>query len=72
MGYDEHYVGGGGAAGSNASITFVEDGIVNTKQVVPAEKIINAIPFYTRVWESGAEWAQGVNAHDECPSGLDC
>ncbi len=52
MGYDEHYVGGG-AAGSNASITFVEDGIVNTKQVVPAEKIINAIPFYTRVWESG-------------------
>ena len=52
MGYDEHYVGGG-AAGSNASIGFVEDGIVNTKEVVPAEKIINAIPFYTRVWESG-------------------
>ena len=46
MGYDEHYVGGG-AAGSNASIGFVEDGIVNTKEVVPAEKIINAIPFYT-------------------------
>lgn len=52
MGYDEHYVGGG-VAGSNASIGFVEDGIVNTKQVVPAEKIINAVPFYTRVWESG-------------------
>lgn len=54
MGYDEHYVGGG-AAGSNASIKFVEDGIVNTKEVVPAEKIINAIPFYTRVWESGPD-----------------
>lgn len=54
MGYDEHYVGGG-AAGSNASIGFVEDGIVNTKAVVPAEKIINAIPFYTRVWESGPD-----------------
>lgn len=52
MGYDEHYVGGG-AAGSNASINFVESGIANTKEVVPAEKIINAIPFYTRVWESG-------------------
>ena len=52
MAYDEHYVGGG-AAGSNASIKFVEDGIANTKEVVPAEKIINAIPFYTRVWESG-------------------
>ena len=54
MGYDEHYVGGG-AAGSNASITFVENGIVNTMEVVPAQKIINAVPFYTRVWESGPD-----------------
>ncbi len=54
MAYDEHYVGGG-AAGSNASIKFVEDGIIDTKDVVPAEKIINAIPFYTRVWETGSE-----------------
>lgn len=52
MGYDEYYVGGG-AAGPNASIKFVEDGIINTKEVVPADKIINAIPFYTRIWESG-------------------
>lgn len=52
MGYDEYYVGGG-AAGPNASIKFVEDGIKNTKEVVPADKIINAIPFYTRIWESG-------------------
>lgn len=52
MGYDEHYAGGG-AAGSNASISFVESGITNTKASVPAEKIINAVPFYTRVWESG-------------------
>ncbi|MCD8039068.1 MAG: glycosyl hydrolase family 18 protein [Lachnospiraceae bacterium] len=54
MGYDEHYVGGG-VAGSNASIDFVENGIVNTKESVPAEKIINAIPFYTRVWASGPD-----------------
>ena len=54
MGYDEHYVGGG-EAGSNASIGFVESGITNTKEVVPADKIINAVPFYTRVWESGAD-----------------
>lgn len=50
MGYDEHYAGGG-VAGSVASIGFVESGIANTKAVVPKEKIINAIPFYTRVWE---------------------
>jgi spore germination protein YaaH len=54
MAYDEHYVGGG-EAGSNSSISFVENGIVDTKEVVPAEKIINAIPFYTRVWESGSD-----------------
>ncbi len=54
MGYDEHYVGGG-EAGSNASIGFVEDGIMRTKEEVPADKIINAIPFYTRVWESGTD-----------------
>lgn len=58
MGYDEHYVGGG-EAGSNASIDFVEKGIIDTKSVVPADKIINAIPFYTRVWESGPN---GLNA----------
>lgn len=50
MGYDEHYAGGG-EAGSVASIGFVESGITGTKEVVPKEKIINAIPFYTRVWE---------------------
>jgi len=54
MGYDEHY-SGGGKAGSNASIGFVEKGIARTKEVVPAEKIINAVPFYTRVWESGTD-----------------
>lgn len=54
MGYDEHY-SGGGEAGSNASINFVEEGIINTKKEAPADKIVNAIPFYTRVWESGPD-----------------
>lgn len=53
MGYDEYY-SGCGEAGSNASINYVENGIVKTKESVPAEKIINAVPFYTRVWESGS------------------
>lgn len=51
MGYDEHW-GTGGVAGSVASIEFVEDGIQKTLEEVPAEKIINAIPFYTRVWKT--------------------
>ena len=54
MGYDEYYAGCG-EAGPNASITYVENGIAKTKESVPAEKIINAVPFYTRVWESTGE-----------------
>ena len=48
MGYDEHYAGG--EAGSVSSIPYVREGIENTLKEVPKEKVINAIPFYTRVW----------------------
>lgn len=51
MGYDEHYKGSP-EAGSVASIDFVEQGIANTVAQVPADKVINAIPFYTRIWET--------------------
>ncbi len=51
MGYDEHW-GGGGVAGSVASIGYVRDGIEKTLQDVPAQKVVNAIPFYTRVWKT--------------------
>lgn len=51
MGYDEHY-SGSPEAGSVASIGFVEDGIRRTVEQVPAEKVINALPFYTRIWKS--------------------
>lgn len=50
MGYDEHYAGMA-EYGSTASIGFVENGIVNTLKEVPAQKVINAIPFYTRVFK---------------------
>lgn len=49
MGYDEHYAGSE-EAGSVASLSFEEEGIQNTLQEVPAEKIISGIPFYTRLW----------------------
>ncbi len=48
MGYDEHYAGG--EAGSVASIEYVKKGIEDTLLEVPKEKVINAIPFYTRLW----------------------
>lgn len=51
MGYDEHYAGSA-EAGSVASINFVEEGIKQTVEQVPANKIINAVPFYTRIWST--------------------
>jgi len=51
MGYDEHYAGG--EAGSVASLGYERKGIQDTLAVVPAEKVISAIPFYTRLWLEG-------------------
>ena len=71
MGYDEHYPGS--PAGSVASIGFVEKGLDDMISLgVPAEKIILAVPFYTRIWRTegnsvnseavgmdvAAEWAE--------------
>lgn len=54
MGYDEHYAGSP-EAGSVASIDFVEEGIERTVAQVPANKVINAVPFYTRIWETTSD-----------------
>lgn len=68
MGYDEHYAGSS-EAGSVASIDFVEDGIEKTVEQVPANKVINAIPFYTRIWETAdgklGSQAVGMEAAEE-------
>ena len=50
MGYDEH-TAGSEEAGSVASIGYVRSGIEKTLEEVPKERVINAVPFYTRVWE---------------------
>lgn len=49
MGYDEHYAGSA-EAGSVASIDYVVNGINSALEEVSAEKLINAVPFYSRVW----------------------
>ena len=50
MGYDEHY-SGSYESGSVASLDFVKSGIEETLAVVPKEKTINAVPFFTRLWK---------------------
>ncbi len=49
MGYDEH-TASSEEIGSVASLPFVEQGITDTLEEVSSEKVINAIPFYTRAW----------------------
>lgn len=51
MGYDEHYVGSE-MAGSVASLPWVEKGVQDTLEEVPAERVINGVPFYTRLWKN--------------------
>ena len=53
MAYDEHYAGG--EAGSVSSLSYVDQGIQDTICEVPKEKVVCAIPFYTRVWTENGE-----------------
>ena len=53
MGYDEHF-SGSEEAGSVASIDFVREGITETLKEVPKEKVINGLPFFTRLWIESA------------------
>ena len=56
MGYDEHW-GGSEVAGSVASLGYVTEGIEKMVQEVPAEKVINAVPLYTRIWTTDGNGA---------------
>jgi spore germination protein YaaH len=49
MAYDEH-TSGSEEAGSVSSVGFVENGIKDTLEEVPAEQVILGLPFYARVW----------------------
>ena len=49
MCYDEHY-SGSAEAGSVSSINYVRDGINLSLTNVDKDKLIIALPFYTRIW----------------------
>ena len=82
MGYDEH-MEGSYEAGSVASYDYVKDGIENALKVVPNEKLVNAIPLYTRLWfetpktqeelaaEAGTEAADYPNKVTSTALGMD-
>ena len=54
MGYDEHYAGSQ-EPGSVASLDYVTYGIEEALKEVPASKLINGVPFYSRVWKTTNE-----------------
>lgn len=55
MNYDEHY-SGSEKAGPVSSMSYVERNLKRLSEYVPSEQIINALPFYTRLWkESNGE-----------------
>ena len=74
MGYDEH-TAGSEEAGSVASIEYVRYGIENTIAQVDPSKVINALPFYTRIWTTDAQGkitsrAVGMDAAKEAAAGM--
>ena len=51
MNYDEHWAGSD--PGSLASIGFTEQTLVDAINMgVPASKLVNGVPFYTRIWKT--------------------
>jgi len=61
MGYDEHW-STSEVAGSVASLPFVRRAIERTIAVVPANKVMNAVPFYTRIWSTDKDGIVSVIA----------
>ena len=63
MGYDEHYKGSP-ESGPVASLAFVQKGIEDALKVVPEDKLINAVPFYTRLWKEVAKTEEELAAQE--------
>ena len=61
MAYDEHWRTSD--AGSTSSLPFVRAGLENTLAEVPQNKVINGLPFYTRMWsfDPAAEIPEGTD-----------
>ncbi len=63
MGYDEHH-STSYESGPVASPAFVENGIKDALKVVPSEKLINAVPFYTRLWKEVLKTDEELKAQE--------
>jgi spore germination protein YaaH len=67
MAYDEHH-GGSTVSGSVSSIGFVQKAIDDILTLVPKDKVIIGIPFYTRQWKEITEESGSVTVTSEAYS----
>lgn len=63
MGYDEYY-NGSKQAGPVSSIHYTENGIVEMLKYIESDRLINAIPFYSRLWEEVEKTTEEINASE--------
>ena len=76
MGYDEHHRTSP-VSGPVASLKFVENAVEKALEVVPEEKLINAVPFYTRLWKEVLKTEEELAAQEgtdaaEYPYNVSC
>lgn len=69
MAYDEHYAGSE-ESGSVSSLGFVESGVKNVVAKVPKERVITALPFYTRLWKETKSKSGKVKVHPPTAYGM--
>lgn len=69
MGYDEH-TEGSYEAGSVSSYGYVKSGIEDALEVVPKEKLVMGIPFYTRLWQETDKTPEQIAADEGTEAAL--
>ncbi len=67
MGYDQ-YTSGSAEPGPTADVPFVKKGIEDTLLEVPAERVINGIPFYSLVWNNNESGGFSLEGNYDMPT----
>lgn len=68
MAYDEYYAGSE-EAGPVSSLQYVKDSVKNTIGQVPAEQVIIALPFYSRLWKETTKDGNVELSSEACSMG---
>lgn len=65
MGYDESWA----EPGPNSDTSFIDFSCKRSQELIPGEKLIIAVPFYTRAWSKGEkDWIRSEVYMRDCPA----